>query len=236
MSNLLYDDLFTRTPSNSEEYFLYVNSVKKTFNLEALKSFNFSVSKFFSIKTYDCFVVYCFNLLREWINKNEVYSERYLDGLEKVLNKLHLKRLLNVREEEYINHFKSVVFSKKRNLKRLIVDFPLIKLKIFNNDGLIEEKEEAVYFQFDNGFLIDGESYQQLLLGKIYLSNSRIIVTNDFFLASFPYQKIFSYKVSNGQFEFFYFGKKYIIVTEDNFVFHVSFERCKNIITKYYEI
>lgn len=226
MINDLYTELFKREPKNIKTYFEYFNSINSKFNKSVFKFIYVNLHNFFTWDNYDNFISYSFFLIREWINSNEIYSENYIDRLEKNIKKLNLTNLLNSREEEYINHFKSVIFNKKRNLKDLIVDFPL-QIDVETN------KFEKNYFHFEKAILYDCDTDNKnssFFDGQIYLSTIRIVFATTFYVISLYYSDIQQYKITNNYFEFIYLNRKYRIKTFDNYVFYVSFERAKNII------
>lgn len=227
------NNIFERR-NTSQQYLEYVEKVKNDLNINSLKKWRINVFKFFTIHNFDMYVSYAFSLIREWINKNEVYSEKYIDGLEKNLKKLNIYNQLNSLEEEYINHFRSVLFAKKRNLKNLIVDFPLEKIKKYSKlfDRYFESNEN-VYFHFENSNFYYYEKGIKKYHGKninIFISDIRIIIDEITQIApSFYLKLINSYKLGKDSFEFEYAGIKYYIDTEDNYVFYVAFERIKNL-------
>lgn len=226
MTNTLYTELFERTPKDIKSYLKYFNDIKFKFNKSVFKMLYVNLHNFFTWKNYDNFITYSFFLLKEWINNNEIYNEHYIDHLEKNIKKLNLENLLTSREEEYINHFKSVIFNKKRNLKDLIVDFPL------QIDGKTNNFEKN-YFHFEKATLYDcdaSDSNNYFFAGQIYLSTIRIVFTTTFYVISLYYHNIHHYKIANSYFEFTYMDRKYRIKTFDSYVFYVSFERAKNII------
>lgn len=231
MKFFIPNNIFERK-NNSSKYFEYVNQVKDKLNINSLKKWRINVLKFFDIQTFDFYITYAFSLIREWINQNEVYSEKYLDGLEKNLKKLKIYNRLNALEEEYLNHFRSVLFAKKRNLKNLIVDFPLEKQNKWNSlvDGYVTS-DENVYFHFENSdFFVYEENTKKLFAHDIdiFISNSRLIVSQPTKVTAFYLDEIDSYKLGHNNFEFIFKNIKYSIDTEDNYVFYVAFERMIN--------
>ena len=228
MKFFIPNNIFERR-NNSTRYFEYVEKTKDKLNINSLKKWRINVLKFFDIQTFDLYVSYAFSLIREWINRNEVYSEKYLEQLENNLKKLKINNRLNSLEEEYINHFRSVLFAKKRNLKNLIVDFPLEKQKKWSSffDVYIKS-DENVYFHFENSkFYISENKRKKLFFDNvdIFISDSRLIVNQATNFTYFYLKEIESYKLGLNNFEFIFEGKKYYIDTEDNCVFHVAYER-----------
>lgn len=226
------NNIFERK-NKSLTYFEYVKQIQNKLNINSLKKWKINVFKFFDIQTFDFYISYAFSLIREWINRNEVYSEKYLDNLEKNLKKLKIYNQLNALEEEYISHFRSVLFAKKRNLKNLIVDFPLEKYKKWNSffDTYIKV-EENVYFHFENSDFYYLENFQKKMLAKdvdVFISDLRLIISQATKVTAFYLDDIDSYKLGFASFEFVFKKKKYCISSEDNCVFYVAFERMINL-------
>lgn len=218
-------DLFYREPKDINYYNFYKNSLKRKLTFKKINSIFFNIKKYFKLENYNHFICYCFQFIKEWINKNEIYTESYIEKLEKLIKKLHLSTLLNAFEEEYIYHFKSVVFAKKRNLKKLIVDFPLEE---FSN--VAWDKEEAVYYHFVDSQLIDEKNNLLINDCNIYLSTNRIICSLPSSFYSFNLNEINIYKKGKKYFDFIYKDKKYYINAIDNYEFYVSFQRIKGLI------
>lgn len=217
--------LFYREPKNINNYNFYLNSLTKKLSFKKINSIFFNIKKYFKLKDYDNFVCYCFDFVREWINKNEMYIESYIEKLERIIKKLNLWNVLNAFEEEYIYHFKSVIFAKKRNLKKLIVDFPLEK---FSNISL--DKEEAVYYHFVDSQLIDENNNILANDCNVYLSTNRIVCSLSSSFYSFNLNEINIYKKGKRYFDFIYKNKTYYINAIDNYEFYVSFQRIKGLI------
>lgn len=216
---------FYREPKNINNYNFYLNLLTNKLSFKKINSIFFNIKKYFELKNYDNFVCYCFDFVREWINNNEMYTENYIENLEKIIKKLNLINKLNAFEEEYIYHFKSVIFAKKRNLKKLIVDFPLEEFS-----SVMWNKEEAVYYHFVDSQLIDENNNILINDCNIYLSTNRIVcsLTSSFY--SFNLNEIEVYKKGKKYFDFFYKNKKYYINAIDNYEFYVSFQRIKGLI------
>lgn len=213
--------LFNRDGIDVFKYQEYLNTKRPNFTYNQIKSIFFNINKYFDWQDYKYFQKYCFDFTKEWINKNELYTEQYIERLETILKKLNLYRLLSSAEIEYINHFKSVVFAKKRNLKKLIVDFPLIKNE---TDSFIYE--EIVYYHFDKCILYkhsnQNDNTKEI---NVYISDIRIICSDDLEIHSFYLDEIKSYKINKNLFEISYKNNVYYIKPMDVYEFFVSFER-----------
>ncbi|WP_412032191.1 hypothetical protein [Malacoplasma muris] len=209
------------------KYFDYLRVNNPHMTYKKISNIFFDIKKYFSSKTYKYFYVYCFDIVRQWINTNELYTEDYIVKLEFILKKLNLLNSLNSLEIEYINHFKSIIFAKKRNLKELIVDFPLLNL----NDYRWKEK---AYFHFERSTIsIVNCTSCEIIINKcnIYLTNYRIVCSSNIDYLSFYIKDIESYKLGLSGFEIFYNNKKYIIEVNDKYELFVSYERIINFIS-----
>lgn len=221
-------DIFIRKIDNQDlqAYLDYKKSIENDFNITAKFISESRLLEFFNLKTYKFFLVFCFEKVKEWINRNEVYTEDYINKLEKILYNLRIYNKLTSHETEYLNHFNAVIFSKKRNLKQLITDFP-------------SEKNELTCFSFSDSKVFkkgnNKEIVKKIEKCEIYISNIRIIINLPSYIYSLYFKDIFSYKLENDLFRVdilnyhspnllshFYFD------TNDNYVLYVSFQRVFN--------
>lgn len=234
----LYTKPFTRTPKDPIKYIEYVNNVKNKFNINKIKRKFFNPKKFIDINHFDFYISYSFSLVKKWIDKNEIYSDKYIRTLETLIKKLNLTNHLNSLEKEYIIHFKSIMFAKKRNLKKLIVDFPLegdidVEKKFFVFKKIRVLNEENAFYNFENcNFLKlnnNGKIKSIVENTSIYLTDRRIIVHDNLSFFSFRYNEISSYKIGITYFEFEYKNNKYFIKTQDKYEFFISYERANKL-------
>lgn len=224
---------FHRDVKNKLKYQRYVDSVSKKFNYQTVLKKTFNPKKFINIYEFDFYIAYSFQVIKDWINKNEIYTDKYIETLEYLINKLHLINHLNSLEQEYIIHFRSVTFAKKRNLKKLIVDFPLEKSVSIEKRFFIFEKtnilnEENAFFNFDNSSFFELIGNKKTIIvnnSNIYLTDRRIVILDKINFYSIYYKDIQSYKMGNKYFELEYKNKKLLINTSDNYEFFVSYER-----------
>lgn len=207
------------------KYFNYLKKTNPNFSYKKVTSLFFNLKKYFTVKSYKYFYIYCFDWISQWINDNEMYTEDYIVKLELLLKKLNLLNCLNSLEIEYINHFKSIIFAKKRNLKQLIVDFLLI-------DNLKYEKKERAYYQFENSslFLKKNNNNELVMKGcNAYITNYRLVFSGNLDYLGFSIDKIQSYKLGIYGFEFVYNNQTYWIKNSDKYEFFVSYERMINL-------
>lgn len=213
-----------------EKIEIEMDKITKNTDLYNIKDSIFSL---FNINDVSYYVGYVFSKIKKWINENEEYSEYYINSLEKIIVNNGVQNKLGSYEIEYINHVKAVVFAKERNLKKLIVDFPLESFKIQKRKWMVKKINEIVYYKFEKISLLDFDSFFKPIQTKhnleINLSNHRIIFNSSAYIFSINYKKIIKYKL-DGNSTLIYVNhdgiiKIYRLIANDNFVFYVSFER-----------
>lgn len=191
---------------------------------------------YFDAHNVDYYVYYCFQKLRDWIKKNERYTSEFINNLEQLIKKLGIKNKLGSNELQYLNHLKAVVFSKKRNLKNLIVDFGLENFNISKNNK--KYINEQVYFNFDSSNIVEQDSTKKSSC-QIYFSNHRIIICKNSYVMSIYFKDIHKYRLSGDYIEIVVninpLGNKiFKINSDDIYVMYVSLERMLNYWTKKY--
>lgn len=246
MINNYFKKAFVYKVSDENEYDLFIKKLSTKINLENFLFEKHKLENLFEINTYEYFLSFCFKSLKKWIKLNERYTNEYVIELENIINRIKLKNKLGSYELEYLNHFKAVIFAKNRNLKKLIVDFPLGKIKS-NKRNLwnIFNEYESVFFNFSNGSIFEKKDGKNLYLVKdceIYLSNCRIIINGVSYTFSIYYNHISSYKLEDGYLKIITKPKKcesilktFYINSYDNYVLYVSLERMLQMWTKWYQ-
>lgn len=233
----MHDELFKKQIDNIEKYIEYKNTIAKNFNIKKVNYIFFNPKKYIDIYHFDFYLAYCYELIKEWIYKNEVYTEDYLISLENLLEKMKIVNHLRAIEKDYLIHIKSVVFAKTRNLKKLIVDFPLqnkkeyIKKYFYFFSKKIEVQETA-YYSFDNCSLFQSNDSNKIEIAKnskVYISDLRIILLLETRVFNFYLKDINDYKIGLDYFEFWYKGNYYYLQTENKYEFYISFERIKKL-------
>ncbi|VEU62362.1 Uncharacterised protein [Mycoplasmopsis fermentans] len=130
------------------------------------------------------------------------------------------------------------MFAKKRNLKKLIVDFPLerdidIEKKFFIFKKIHVLNEENAYYNFDNcSFLkLSNNNKKENIVNNtsIYLTDRRMVIHDNLNFFSFRYDEIDSYKIGILYFEFNYKNNKYFVKTENKYEFFISYERANKL-------
>lgn len=198
------------------KYLKFLHNLDNHFlNISIEKISKRKINKLIADYDEECTLSFRFELLRNWISLNEMYTKDYVNSLDEIIKKLSLKNLLTSLENEYINHYNGVVFAKIRNLKQLIIDFPL------------NSKKEIVYYKYENSSLIDNSNNDSIITSdaECFLSNERIIFLKDFNVYSIFYNQIVDYKITNFGVLINLNEKKYLLRSEDWYILYVSIER-----------
>lgn len=222
---------------HDEKYLKYKNDLDTFFDDKTM-SFKYKNYNFVDINHFDFYIAYCFEKIRHWIYKHETYDEKYIDNLEKIIAKLNLSNKLGSYEIMYLNHFKEVIFAKTRNLKKLIVDFPLETYYTKKNN--LKVLSELVCFQFINSCLYEIKNNKQEMVNdksEMYLSDKRIIFNNTSNVVSIYFSDIYEYSLEKNGLRILIkyfrnnqlFENEYLLTTYDNFVLYVAFQRLINI-------
>lgn len=203
--------------NKSLDYKIYKINIFDDLNVDNVESkTSRQIKKLFNIKNFEYFLTYRFEVLNDWIRKNEVYTSFYVRRLEEVINKLHLVSEFNSYENEYIDRIKSLAFAKSRNLKNLITDFPL-------EDG------ESVYYKYSNSNMYKYFSNNLEIMsdnGECYITSTRIILLKNIELFSIYFNQVENYLFTkHGLIFILKNGTSYLINTLDNYVLYVSLER-----------
>ncbi|MGL4951689.1 MAG: hypothetical protein ACRC4L_01745 [Mycoplasma sp.] len=208
--------LFIRNDYDAEKYDEIFKIWSKTLNINNFHYWNKNkVINLFSKEYEKEFLVFRFNLLREWINLNKDESVVYLNTLLKIINILCLKNYLNAKEKNYIFDLKTKNFTNSRNLKSLIIDFE-------------QSKNEITYFHYRKvSVLFNGKIIE---MADLYLTTKRIVITYLNEIISFLIDKILNLTFFNEYFQFEYYGKLYKFYYSDINVLELSFHRLFDVI------
>lgn len=216
--------LFVRQLIITEKNKSYLESLSKILNVNKL---NFltrrKVYRHYNINFEAEYLAYRFQILKKWIEINQSYDQKFVNGLFEIISILCLENDLTIQEQNYLNEFKSVVFAKNRNIKNLIVDFKLMP------------KEEIWYtYEILELFRIDDNSYKPVCKKtQIYLSNQRTIVAQSGHIyLSLDYGQITSIKLKNNLLEITGTKGTYLVVADEITTLYVSFERVGKLIKK----
>ncbi len=186
----------------------FVPYIKKELNLNNVDDIKKSkVLSLYEPKFEKDFLAYRFDLLKQWMDKNKSYSKEYVVALDEMVDKLYLFNELNSFEQQYIKNIQAIVFAKNRNLKQLIVDFPV-------------NKNEFVFYRYDlDAFkLVDKKGLVQIIkTPEMYITTERLIISKKIDIISIDYKTIENYQYSRSKFFInLKNGRKCFIDSENN--------------------
>jgi DNA-binding GntR family transcriptional regulator len=148
---------------------------------------------------------------------HERYENDYLEKLKDFINLLYLDQELNSYELNYIKHFENIIFAKKRNLKNLIVDFPL------------SHKKEKVYYKYDAVSFCHTTVKKQMVHtienGEFFISTKRVLFSKDTNIFAIDIQTIKDFKVSDTDLQIQTESDTFIFKTNDPYLLYVSLQR-----------
>ncbi|MDR0739381.1 MAG: hypothetical protein LBF00_00630 [Mycoplasmataceae bacterium] len=207
--------LFERN-SNDYEYVIYKYKMVNQLHFKNLIHLNRKKIKGFFVRNEtQHFLRYRFEILRNWIRQNEIYSQNYINSLDKIIHKLYLTNELCSYEKEYLNHYHGIVFAKTRNLKNLIIDFPI-------------NKNEKVYYKYENASLYKFVNKKMILIqnqGEIFITTQKILLSHHMNIYPIEFENIKDYKISPYGLMILIKNQTYIFKTYDDFLTYVSLER-----------
>jgi hypothetical protein len=212
---MLITKLFERQ-SNDFDYINYKLRIEHHFHFRNLLNVpRPKFKKMFEIRQEQHYLRYRFELLKHWIRENEFYSEGYINHLDKLIHKMFLTNELNAYEQEYIKHYHGVVFAKTRNLKSLIVDFPL-------------QKNEIPYYKYENTSfyrLVNNKMIPIERNGELFITTRKILLSHDLNVFPIEFENIINYKVSRYGLLITTANNTYVFKAYDDYLPYVSLER-----------
>jgi CMP-N-acetylneuraminic acid synthetase len=128
---------------------------------------------------------------------------------------MYLRNELNAYEQEYIKHYRAIVFAKIRNLKSLIVDFPL-------------QKNEIAYYKYKNTsfYRLTGQKLTPIKRnGELYITTKKIMLTHNMDVFPIEFENILNYKISRFGLTIITKENTFIFKTYDDYLPYVSLER-----------
>jgi hypothetical protein len=129
---------------------------------------------------------------------------------------------LNSYEKEHINHYLRIVFAENRNLKNLIIDFPI------NNN-------EKVYYRYDDVSLYKLNNNKIELIssdGEFYITTQKILLSKQLDIFPIEFSTIKEIKMSKYGMMIITDISKFIFKTYDSYRLYVSLERIFRLIKK----
>lgn len=194
----------------------YLNHLESNINMKNLFQLKHKKIESFYVRKYENeFLYFRFKILYEWINNNKEWDRYFVDNLEKNINLLQLNNFLTAEEQNFILFIKSYIFTKSRNIKTLIVDFPI-------------EKDEYVYFHYDQiriFFINRNKKNNVKNLFELFLSNKRIIFCGYLNIVSFKISDIKKIEFVKSKIIFDLNDYKYEIITNDCKIIEISIKR-----------
>lgn len=216
--------IFSRKPQDFKKFQVLKNKLENVLSEQNVEKWNLEKTQALINYEYEEeFIAYRFSVLKNWIIKNEEYTDKFVKGLDYIIRVLDLEKFLKALEINYIQHYKDVVFSKKRNIKSLIVDFDL-------------RKKEEVWYRYEiKSFLQKiNKNYIKLAANKseLYLSNQRVIITTNILYTSIDYDEIEVFKLNSLFLQIKTKDHEFVILTNDVYVIYTSFERAAKLVKK----
>ncbi|GAA5414441.1 hypothetical protein [Ureaplasma ceti] len=205
------------TPDNQHFY----DEIAKVLNLSTLENWTYKKTyKWFHPRFEREYLAYRFYVLRQWIKKNAFYNNHFVNTLQELLSILGLDAELTTREQQYIEHYKAVVFAKNRNIKNLIVDFQ------------VNDKEE-VWYRYDIEFLYQKIETKYVNLTKksgIYFTNQRLIIDKGNDYISIYYKQLDEVKLHNNMLLIRANNLNLVVISSEMHTMYVSLERIGKLI------
>lgn len=212
-----FNDLFERD-SDDAQFLEYVKKIKTKLNYKNFVIFFNFGRNLYSSHEFAHYERYIFILLKIWAMEHEEYEESYIRNFKFLIGKYHLKHRLYANEHEYINLFEEIIFNSKRNLKNIVVDFPI-------SSNFLENEE--IFYHIINVHYI---SHNLTNKGDIFISNSRIVFSTENMIFSISFKDISRYKLTIDGLKMVVYGNSYQFnpQNDDPRVLYVSFERIFN--------
>ncbi len=206
----------------------YLKLIKQKLNLSTLFTFNKNkIYSLYNVEHEDAFLYYRFELLLNWILDNESYTEKFINNLIYIINILDLEKYLNGYEQNYLNHYQSLIFSQTRNLKKLIVDFETLD-------------NENIYYQYEINdiYEYDCNKLKNQIINKIiylYISDKRLIISINNEIKYLMWKQINQIKIYNNSLCILWNNNQQLIIYSlDLFEIYVAIERVCNLINYYF--
>jgi hypothetical protein len=128
---------------------------------------------------------------------------------------MYLVNELNAYEQEYIKHYHGIVFAKTRNLKSLIVDFPL-------------ESNEIAYYKYENvSFyrIVNNKMFPIKKNGELFITTKKILLAKNLDIYPIQFEDITNFKVSKYGLLIITKQNTYAFKAYDDYLSYVSLER-----------
>mgnify|MGYP003299126384 CR=1 FL=1 len=158
--------LFERQLLRNSKNNSYLIFLEKILTIDKLKYWTIQKTyHYLDWKFENEFLAYRFQIFKKWILLNQEYTNTFVKSFEEIASALDLKKEFTAQEQNYIETFASVVFSKNRNSKNLIVDF-----YVSNNEKVWYSYEIISLFKIDKNTCIEKSKNQ--FIGNMIKINS----------------------------------------------------------------
>ncbi len=181
--------IFFVRDSDNIGYQEYINKYSKKLNENNLTNFWTPFKHLYDFKEYDHYRRYVFQLIKQWMDKNEVYSFFYISVLKKLFKRYGLEKELNNVEKSYIYDFENTIFNSERNLKSIPVEFSVPK-----DEKKIYKGKEPIYFIF-NDIKITINNKHNPEKTDLYLGENKLLLLSQPNLMSIPYSEIINHRI-----------------------------------------
>ncbi len=183
------EKIFFFRSSDDDGYQKYINKYQKILNKNTLNNFWTPFKKLYNFDEYDHYKRYVFELIKEWMDKEEVYSFSYITNVKRLFHCYGLEKELNNFEKTYIYDVENLVFDKERNLKSIPVEFSVKK-----NIKKFRGKNESIFFQFDDvKFSIEDSQIKQRC--SLYLGETKLFLLVQPDLMTINYKDITDHRI-----------------------------------------
>ncbi|GHU33415.1 hypothetical protein FACS1894166_08810 [Bacilli bacterium] len=129
---------------------------------------------------------------------------------------------MNSYEREHVDHYLRIVFAQTRNLKNLIIDFPV-------------NKKERVYYRYENVDLyrMDGTKLIRVVTdGEFYITTQKILLAKQLDIFPIELSAIKEIKMSKSGLMIVTNLSAFIFKTYDSYTLYVSLERVIRLMKK----
>lgn len=215
---------FFKRKVDKNKYDNFINKISPKLNIHNLNFWDTKLNfKYYREEFIDEYLAYRFVILKKWIIEHQEYNDVYINELLNNIKKLGLDAYLNALEKNYIYHFQSCDFAISRNIKLLIVDFPILP-------------GEEVYYHYEDislWIIFNDLEKEIITVGDFYIGNTKLVFTNNISCTYIKYDEILSYSTLG---KFIVINcknkKKYKLQTSDVHLLLISIERIYKIIKK----
>lgn len=222
LTPLFERELVVNSKNNS-----YLQFLDNVLTLEKLKYWTYQKTYYYLDWHYECeYLAYRFKIFKKWILLNQEYTKAFVKEFNVIASALDLKKEFTAQEQNYIEVFESVVFSKHRNIKNLIVDFHNLK-------------NEEVWYRYDIIvlFSINKKNPDEIIKiadeTHIFLTNMKIVFSDhDKNYLEIDFDMIQTIKLNNNFIDIYTDDFVYKFLSKEIKTIYTSIERVGKLIKK----